>query len=205
MPWTWLYNRSKNTGKIANIVQNLQRHQKEKRARGGGSDNRKKGPKPVENIVLNETISDAELSKDAAFLRYVVDTDNARNDIEAKMKTTFKERRDLIESGKYNTHAILRAFPKLMSFKGSMIDFEFKLLKDGKEHNFLLNWREVSRKIAAAGRKNKKLESCFQFKDDALNAMYVLAKYLPRARRVYQWENEMNPDPIISDFIQVEP
>lgn len=117
------------------------------------------------------------------------------------------------------------------------IDLEFNLIHEGKEHNFLMNWRDVSQKIVAISRGNKKLESCLHFKDgnlfiykslqgccnwkhrtlnfksivifvlfsDALNAMCVLTKYLPRAKRVYQWENKMNPDPAIDDFVQVEP
>lgn len=64
---SWLYNRNCNTGKIANIVQNKQRGQKEKRLRGGGTDRRKRSDsagKEKAVVPLLDQVPDSDLSKD---------------------------------------------------------------------------------------------------------------------------------------------
>ncbi|KAK3928047.1 Neurofascin [Frankliniella fusca] len=54
------------------------------------------------------------------FLKLLVDNDTNRGQIEAKLTATFSERRDLTVSLKYDTNAVLMAFPKLKSYKDAL-------------------------------------------------------------------------------------
>ncbi|XP_034255333.1 uncharacterized protein LOC117653636 [Thrips palmi] len=208
-PWGWLYDRANNIGKIANIVQNKQRAQKEKRLRGGGTDKSKKAANKenlVPDLALLNQIPDSVLSKEAKFLKLLAANDTNKMEIIAKLKATFQERRQLILEGKYTVSAVTQVFHHLRSFRGEMVELEFRGIFSGKENEFLMQFSDVASKLVTLAEEDPvKYTDCLPFKDICLNAMLVLKKYLPKPVKCYKWENLMDPVGKVSDLIEVLP
>ncbi|KAJ1518906.1 hypothetical protein ONE63_011492 [Megalurothrips usitatus] len=206
-PWSWIYNRNSNTGKLANIMQQRQRKEKSGRARGGGTQKRKGKPKKTQSVVaLFSRVPDSALSKDAKYLKLALATESSKDSIVEKMKGTFDERKALVLGGKYQLNAILEAFPQLKSYQGEMIDLEFQYHHPGKEDLFLLNYSDIASNLLLLAERNPgKYQHCMKFQDDTLNSLLILAEFLPKPKRSYAWEAKMTPDPRVSDLIDVKP
>ncbi|KAK3917324.1 Nitrate reductase [Frankliniella fusca] len=203
-PWSWLYNRKHNTGKLANIVAHRQTKQKS-RLRGGGTREKKKPPQVKERAPKLSAIHEMQLSVEARFLRALLNVDTSRKDIELGMKNTFMERRKIIESQDYTNCAVIDAWPHLKSFRGEMIDLEFGLLHPEQSKNLIKNFHTIVLPLLKLAENKEKFPSVQFYSDVTLQAMIVLSQFLPKPKRCYDYETSMNPIPDINDFLQIVP
>ncbi|KAK3932659.1 Superoxide dismutase [Mn/Fe] [Frankliniella fusca] len=207
-PWSWLFSRENNCGKLANNVASKQRHPNHPKARGGGLERRKNPKKKAEVELQPLTIQQLNLSNDAKYLKVLVANDRSRNTVESLARKTFDERRNIIKVKTAPLKLLLEAFPHITFFKGAMIDHEFDLLYPEKGEGFLKNFHlyvPKLLKIAELDEKKYPPGKCKVFADDDLNACIILANFLPKPKKSYSYEANMDPCPDISDFFQVVP
>ncbi|KAJ1525558.1 hypothetical protein ONE63_010363 [Megalurothrips usitatus] len=210
-PWTYLFDRSNNNGYFARAIAHQQRQlAPEKRARGGGTEKRKRAKTSVSNEVpVVQSADDLELSNEVNYLRNIVARDCVKPDILTSMRDTFKERRYLInnESKRLSVSTLIDAFPHLLSFEGEVIDQEFSLLHNDKKDNLLRNFHQYSAKLLKMAESNPKKypPDLLHHGNAHLSAFVILANFLPKPRRSYPWEESMNPTPVLYDFYQSVP
>ncbi|KAK3918567.1 Heat-stable enterotoxin receptor, partial [Frankliniella fusca] len=207
-PWTWLFSREENCGKLANCVTSKQRQASHPKPRGGGLERRKNPAKPVQVERQALTLQDLNLSNEVKYLRVLLDNDRTRDTIERVAKETFEERRTIIKRQTVPLRVLLEAFPFLTFFRGAMIDFEFDLIYPGKGEGFLQKFHLLVPKLLKVAELDEKKyppEVFRNFCDNDLNACLILAHFLPKPKKTYNYESNMNPLPDISDFFHVVP
>ncbi|XP_052130181.1 uncharacterized protein LOC127752125, partial [Frankliniella occidentalis] len=191
-PWTWLFGKSNGVGKLANNIANRQKLQDTPRARSGGQ--RKAPQKKEQPVILKRAIDPSELSNETKYLGCISHIDSNKVTIVSLAKQTFQERRNYVMDEKYLLDSVLQQFKYLKAFKGEMIFLEFELMNPTMGDNLIRDGHQYIEKLLKLGyAEPKKYGSVSNLtKDDCLNALMILTKFLPLPKRVYAHEKKMS-------------
>ncbi|KAK3910528.1 Nuclear pore complex-interacting protein family member B11 [Frankliniella fusca] len=205
LPWTWLFDKTNGKGKLANNIANRQRLQDTPRARNGG--NRKAPQRKVLVPVIKRNIEKKDLSSDLKYLGCITGIDSNKESITTLARKTFEERRGFIMDEKYFLDSILKVFCHLKAFSGEMIIHEFELMFPGKGDNLIRDGHEYIEKLLKLGYAEpaKYGSVSSSTKNDCLNAMMILVKFLGLARSVYPYEKKMSTVPSLDQIYNVVP